>query len=127
MDGALIVNLLKLLIGIAVLVKGADLLITGASGLARNMGIPEFVIGLTLVAFGTSLPELTVNIQASMEGASEITLGNVIGSNIANILLILGVAGLIKPASSSSSRWSEINSWTEAPPPTFPVQRDWFS
>ncbi len=99
MDGDLGVNLLKLLVGIAVLVKGADLLITGASGLARSVGVPEFIIGLTLVAFGTSLPELTVNIQASMEGASEITLGNVIGSNIANILLILGVAGLIRPLS----------------------------
>ncbi len=93
----LAINLVKLVVGLAVLVKGADLLITGASGLARRIGIPDFVIGLTLVAFGTSLPELTVNVQASFEGASEITLGNVIGSNIANILLILGVAGLISP------------------------------
>ena len=99
MNGDLWINLLKLLVGIGVLVKGADLLIAGAAGLARRAGVPEFVIGLTLVAFGTSLPELTVNIQASLESASEITLGNVIGSNIANILLILGVAGLIRPLS----------------------------
>jgi len=90
-------DLIKLVAGIAVLVKGADLLITGATGIARRAGIPDLVIGLTLVAFGTSLPELTVNIGASIKGASEITIGNVIGSNIANILLILGVAGLIRP------------------------------
>ncbi len=99
MEKEIILSLLKLILGIGFLVKGADLLITGASGLARKAGISEFVIGLTLVAFGTSLPELTVNVQASLEGASEITLGNVIGSNIANILLILGIAGLIRPLS----------------------------
>ena len=99
MEKGIVLDLLKLVLGIAILVKGADLLITGASGLARRIGIPEFVIGLTLVAFGTSLPELTVNVHASLEGASEITLGNVIGSNIANILLILGIAGLIRPLS----------------------------
>lgn len=99
MEKEIIFSLLKLVLGIGLLVKGADLLIAGASGLARRAGIPEFVIGLTLVAFGTSLPELTVNVQASLEGASEITLGNVIGSNIANILLILGIAGLIRPLS----------------------------
>jgi len=99
MEKSLIVDILKLVFGIAILVKGADLLIEGASGLARRVGIPEFVIGLTLVAFGTSLPELTVNIQASFKNASEITLGNVVGANIANILLILGIAGLIRPLS----------------------------
>ena len=99
MEKGILIEAGKLIIGIVFLVKGADLLITGASGLARRVGIPEFVIGLTLVAFGTSLPELTVNIRASLEKASEITLGNVIGSNIANILLILGIAGLIRPLS----------------------------
>ncbi len=97
MEAGILVDLIKLVVGIGVLVKGADTLITGASGLARRIGVPEFVIGLTLVAFGTSLPELTVNVQASFQKASEITLGNVIGSNIANILLILGIAGLIRP------------------------------
>ena len=99
MEGSLILSLLKFSIGIAVLIKGADLLIEGSSSLARRAGIPDFIVGLTLVAFGTSLPELTVNISASLKGASEITLGNVIGSNIANILLILGVASLIRPLS----------------------------
>ncbi len=95
----LALSFLKFCVGIALLVKGADLLIDGSSAIARRSGIPEFVVGLTLVAFGTSLPELTVNIGASLKGASEITLGNVVGSNIANILLILGVASLIKPLS----------------------------
>jgi cation:H+ antiporter len=95
--GEILWYLLQLIAGLALLVKSADLLITGATGIARRAGIPDLVVGLTLVAFGTSLPELTVNIGASVKGASGITLGNVIGSNIANILLILGVAGLIKP------------------------------
>ncbi len=95
----LILNLIRFSVGIALLVKGADLFVAGASGVAKRAGIPQFVVGLTLVAFGTSLPELTVNVEASLRGASEITLGNVIGSNIANILLILGIASLIKPLS----------------------------
>ncbi|MDQ7038763.1 MAG: calcium/sodium antiporter [Aquificota bacterium] len=95
----LILNLIKFSAGIALLVKGADLFVTGSSGIAKRARVPQFVIGLTLVAFGTSLPELTVNVEASLRGASEITLGNVIGSNIANILLILGIASLIRPLS----------------------------
>ncbi|NPA33223.1 MAG: calcium/sodium antiporter [Aquificae bacterium] len=95
----MLADFLLLAVGLLFLVKGADLLIDGASALARRLGIPEFVIGLTLVAFGTSLPELTVNVTASLKGASEISLGNVVGSNIANILLILGVASLIRPLS----------------------------
>ncbi|GAB6065048.1 calcium/sodium antiporter [Aquifex pyrophilus] len=92
-------DFILLAVGIAFLVKGADLLIDGSSSLARSLGIPQFVIGLTVVAFGTSLPELTVNVAAALKGASGISLGNVIGSNIANILLILGVASLITPLS----------------------------
>ncbi|WP_461830125.1 calcium/sodium antiporter [Aquifex sp.] len=95
----MLLDLTYLVLGIFLLVKGADLLIDGSSSIARRFGIPEFVIGLTLVAFGTSLPEFTVNTAAAVKGASEISLGNVIGSNIANILLILGVASLIKPIS----------------------------
>ena len=99
MDKEFLISLLKLTIGIVFLVKGADIFIAGASGIAKRMGIPDFVIGLTLIAFGTSLPELMVNIKASLEGATEMTLGNVVGSNIANILLILGIAGIIRPLS----------------------------
>ncbi len=99
MDKEFLINLLKLIAGIVFLVKGADIFISGALGIARRIGVPDFVIGLTLIAFGTSLPELMVNIKASLEGATEITLGNVVGSNIANILLILGIAGIIRPLS----------------------------
>ena len=99
MDKEFLINLLKLTIGIVFLVKGADIFISGALGIARRIGVPDFVIGLTLIAFGTSLPELMVNIKASLEGATEMTLGNVVGSNIANILLILGIAGIIRPLS----------------------------
>ncbi len=99
MDKEFLINLLKLTIGIVFLVKGADIFISGALGIAKRIGIPDFVIGLTLIAFGTSLPELMVNIKASLEGATEMTLGNVVGSNIANILLILGIAGIIRPLS----------------------------
>lgn len=86
-----------LLAGLACVIKGADFLVGGASALARRFGMSELVIGLTIVAFGTSAPELIVNIFASIGQKNELTLGNVIGSNIFNILLILGVAGVIFP------------------------------
>ena len=95
----MLLSLIFLILGLSLLVKGADLLIEGSSSIARRFGIPEFVIGLTLVAFGTSLPEFTVNTAAALKGASEISLGNVVGSNIANILLILGVSSMINPIS----------------------------
>ncbi len=84
-------------IGFILLIKGADYLVTGASSIAKKKNIPELVIGLTIVSFGTSLPELIVNLLASFNGSSELAVGNVLGSNIANVLLILGVAALIKP------------------------------
>lgn len=85
------------MVGFFLLVKGADWLVEGASSLARRLRISDFVIGLTVVSFGTSMPELIVNITASMQGSSDIAIGNVLGSNIANILLILGVSALIFP------------------------------
>jgi cation:H+ antiporter len=86
-----------LVLGLALVVKGADFLVDGASSLAKRLSISEIVIGLTIVAFGTSAPELVVNIFASIGGKSDVVLGNVIGSNIFNTLLILGIAGLIYP------------------------------
>jgi len=77
--------------------KGADFLVEGASSLAKRLSIPEIVIGLTIVAFGTSAPELAVNLFASIQKNNEVALGNVIGSNIFNLLLILGISGLIRP------------------------------
>jgi len=85
----------ELVIGILLLVKGSDIFIDGAAGLAKKMGISEHVIGLTLVAFATSLPELAVSSIASFNGAEGIAIGNVIGSNVANICLVLGIAAII--------------------------------
>ncbi|UCS92181.1 calcium/sodium antiporter [Echinicola marina] len=88
---------LLFVIGLALLIKGADFLVDGSSSIAKEFQIPELVIGLTIVSFGTSMPELIVNLLASFSGSSELAVGNVFGSNIANVLLILGVAALIKP------------------------------
>jgi len=83
-----------LLIGFIPLIKGADLLVDGAASLAQKFNIPPLVIGLTIVAFGTSAPELVVNVFAAISKNTDIALGNILGSNIANILLILGVSAL---------------------------------
>lgn len=84
-------------IGFVILIKGADLLVEGASSIGRRFKITDIVIGLTIVSFGTSLPELFVNLFASFSGSSQLALGNIFGSNIANILLILGIAAIICP------------------------------
>lgn len=84
-------------VGFVILIKGADLLVDGASSIGKRLNMPSIVIGLTIVSFGTSLPELLVNMFASFSGSSELAIGNVLGSNVANILLILGVAALITP------------------------------
>ena len=85
----MILPLFLVAIGLAILVKGADYLVMGSASIAKRFGVSSLVIGLTVVAFGTSLPELTVSVFASLQGKSDITLGNIVGSNIANILLIL--------------------------------------
>src|SRR3989338_2419878 len=98
-----------LILGFGALIKGADLLVEGASSIARRLKISDLVIGLTIVAFCTSAPELFVNILASMRGASDIAIGNIVGSNIANILLILGIAALIYPLKvGRGTVWKEI-------------------
>lgn len=86
-----------LIVGFILLTYGADLLVKGASNLAYSLGISSLVVGLTVVAFGTSLPELAVSVKAAWSGQSEIALGNVIGSNILNVLLILGLSALVLP------------------------------
>ncbi|MGL5351801.1 MAG: calcium/sodium antiporter [Clostridium sp.] len=86
-----------LFVGVAFLVFGANFLVDGASVIAKRFNIPNIVIGLTIVAFGTSAPELVVNVIAAMNGKSAITLGNVVGSNVINILLILGITAIIYP------------------------------
>jgi len=97
------------IIGFVILIKGADLLVDGAASVAKKFNISSIVIGLTIVAFGTSAPEFIVNIFASVKGNSEIAIGNILGSNIANIFLILGVAAVIHPiVAKENTAWKEI-------------------
>lgn len=91
------VNLLLLLVGLGLVVLGADWLVNGASSIARRAGISEFVIGLTIVGFGTSCPELVVSLTGAIEGNSDISVGNVVGSNIFNVLFILGLTAIVLP------------------------------
>ena len=93
----MLLQIFLLILGFVVLIKGADIFVDGASSTAANFKVPKMLIGLTIVAFGTSAPELAVSIKALASGSSDMVLGNVIGSNITNILLILGVAGVIAP------------------------------
>lgn len=96
-------------IGFVFLIKGADFLVDGASSIAKKFRVSPLVIGLTIVAFGTSAPELVVNIFASAAGNTDIAIGNILGSNIANILLILGISAFIYPlASKKNTVWKEI-------------------
>ena len=90
-----LVELVLLVIGFVMLIKGADIFVEGAAGIAAKFGIPQLVIGLTIVAMGTSAPEAAVSITAAMKGTADITVGNVVGSNILNILIILGVTAVI--------------------------------
>lgn len=92
-----LVQLLFLVLGFVMLVKGADWFVEGASKVAEKFGIPQLVIGLTIVAMGTSLPEAAVSTSAALKGSAEITIGNVVGSNIMNVLLILGITSVISP------------------------------
>jgi len=98
-----------LILGFFLLIKGADILVEGSTTLAKHFGISNIVIGLTVVAFGTSMPELIVNILSSVSGASGISIGNIVGSNIANILLILGASALITTIKvQKNTVWKEI-------------------
>ncbi len=100
---------IAMIAGFVLLIKGADFLVEGASSVARRLRVSDLVIGLTVVAFGTSTPELFVNIFASIQGSTGIAIGNVVGSNIANILLILGVSAIIYPLSvTRGTVWKEI-------------------
>lgn len=93
----MVIAILMLIVGFVLLVKGADWFVDGASGVAAKLKVPELVIGLTIVAFGTSAPELAVSVSSAFQGSPDLTIGNVVGSNIINILLILGLAAIFKP------------------------------
>ena len=92
----LLTQVLLLVVGFVLLVKGADWFVEGAASIADKFGIPQIVIGLTIVAMGTSAPEAAVSISAALKGSAEITIGNVLGSNIMNILIILGLTSVIR-------------------------------
>ncbi|MGN0198731.1 MAG: sodium:calcium antiporter [Candidatus Cryptobacteroides sp.] len=92
-------TIILLLAGLGLIVLGADWLVDGASAIARKAGVSEFVIGLTIVGFGTSCPELVVSLTGAIQGNADIAIGNVIGSNVFNILLILGCSSVITPLS----------------------------
>ena len=95
-------TIVLLLVGLGLIVLGANWLVEGASSIARKAGVSEFVIGLTIVGFGTSCPELVVSLTGALEGNADIAVGNVIGSNIFNVLFILGLTALFSPVSMTS-------------------------
>ncbi|MBQ3711977.1 MAG: calcium/sodium antiporter [Bacteroidales bacterium] len=99
----MIIKILLLLLGLGLVVAGAEALVEGASSIARRSGVSEFVIGLTIVGFGTSLPELVVSVTGALEGNSAIAIGNVVGSNVFNVLLILAVSALARPITITKS------------------------
>ena len=94
---AIFPTLLLILFGLLGLIWSADRFVTGSAGLARNLGISPLVIGLTIVAFGTSAPEIIVSINAALQHAGEIAVGNALGSNLANMGLVLGITALVAP------------------------------
>lgn len=96
---SLIVQFILLIAGFAMLIKGADWFVEGASKIAARLGIPKLIIGLTIVAMGTSAPEAAISISAALKSSADIAVGNVVGSNIMNILLILGITAVILPIS----------------------------
>lgn len=103
----LLLAVILLVVGFVMLIKGADWFVDGAAGIAARFGIPQLVIGLTIAAMGTSAPEAAVSINAALSGNAGITIGNVIGSNILNVLLILGITAVIIPVAvqKSTVRW----------------------
>jgi cation:H+ antiporter len=104
-------NLILVAFGLVALLVGGDFLVRGAVGVARRFGVSPLVIGLTLVGFGTSAPELVTSLSAALAGAPAIALGNVVGSNIANILLILALAALIRPVSAQMAGLPREEAW----------------
>ena len=93
----MIISIFFIIVGFALLILGADWLVNGASSIAKKFHIPEIIIGLTIVSIGTSMPELFVSTTSALEGLSDMSIGNVVGSNLCNLLLILGLSTIIKP------------------------------
>ena len=99
----ILVEILLLIAGLILVVLGADALVDGASSVAKRLGVSEFVIGLVIVGFGTSCPELVVSLTGAFKGNADISVGNVVGSNIFNTLLILGLTAVVAPVAVTSS------------------------
>ena len=105
---------LLLILGFALLIKGADWFVDGSSNIARLLRVPPILIGLTIVAFGTSSPEATVSIISALQGNAEVSLGNVVGSNIFNITLVVGIAAFLSPLmveSETTKKKSHLSYW----------------
>ncbi|MCR4902843.1 MAG: calcium/sodium antiporter [Butyrivibrio sp.] len=100
---SLVIQVLLLVLGFVLLVKGADFFVDGAASIAKKFGIPDLIIGLTIVAMGTSAPEAAVSITGAFKGSADISIGNVVGSNIMNVLVILGLAAIIIPIAVAES------------------------
>lgn len=100
---AIFLNILFLIIGMALLIKGADFFVSGASAVAERLKVPSMFIGLTIVALGTSLPELSVSITSAISGSIDMSVGNIVGSNLFNMLLILGLISIFSPVPMSAS------------------------
>lgn len=99
----MMLDVVLLVVGLVLLVYGANWLVEGASSIASKLGVSAFVVGLTVVAFGTSMPELVVNIMSSIKGNSGLAIGNIVGSNTINVLVVLGISALIRPIKVKSS------------------------
>ncbi|MBR5867288.1 MAG: calcium/sodium antiporter [Spirochaetaceae bacterium] len=99
----IVLQILLLALGFVFLVKGSDWFVDGAAGIANRFGIPQLIIGLTIVAMGTSAPEAAVSITAAFNGSADITIGNIVGSNIMNVLVILGLSALVYPLTVAKS------------------------
>lgn len=104
------IQILLILVGFVMLIKGADILVDGSSAIAKKMRISEIIIGLTIVSIGTSMPELFVSTTSAIQGASDISIGNIIGSNICNLLFILGLSAVIQPV-----KFQKQTKWIENP------------
>lgn len=104
------IQILLILVGFMLLIKGADILVDGSSAIAKKMRISEIIIGLTIVSIGTSMPELFVSTTSAIQGASDISVGNIIGSNICNLLFILGLSAVIQPV-----KFQKQTKWIENP------------
>ena len=107
----MLINIAYIILGIALVIWGADRLTEGASSLARGMRVPEIVIGLTIVAAGTSAPELFVSLMSALKGTSDLAVGNVIGSNIFNTMLIVGCSAVLAPMAVAKSTVKKDIPW----------------